>query len=68
LCSTDLQHRLVRGVWGRGSGESAQDSLGRGGPVVDGGGVLDQLIVLLGNELFDQQRAEPDMLLGVGDQ
>ena len=36
---------------GRSSGEPAQDRLGGGGAVTDGGGVLDQLVVLLLDEV-----------------
>jgi len=51
LGAADLDHGLVGGVDGVGAGEPAQDGLGGGGAGPDRGGVLDHLVVLLGDDV-----------------
>lgn len=49
--AAELLERLVSGVLGAAAAESARDLLRLGGPEPQRGRVLDELVVLLGDEL-----------------
>ena len=59
--AAELFERLVGGVLGAAAGEAPQHLLGFGGPEAQGGGVLDELVVLPGDEL-PSDRARRDLL------
>jgi len=48
--AAELLERLVGGVLGAAAGEAAQDLFGLGGSEPQRGGVLDELVVLLGDQ------------------
>ena len=62
--SAQLDEGRVGGVLGAGTGEAAQDRLGLGGAQPQGGGVLDRLVVLLGDELPSDRPGEHRAELG----
>ncbi len=66
LCPAELDHRLVGGVGGVGLHESAQDRLGGRGARPEGGGVLDHLVVLLGDALPADRASQRGRQLGPG--